>query len=56
MGASFRNIDEVLELAGSDLLTIAPKLLKELTESEGPVPKNSALIRPQRAISKNYCG
>lgn len=39
MGASFRNVDEVLELAGSDLLTIAPKLLKELTESEGAVPK-----------------
>ena len=39
MGASFRNVDEVLELAGSDLLTIAPKLLKELTESEGAVPQ-----------------
>ena len=39
MGASFRNVDEVLELAGSDLLTIAPKLLKELTETEGEVPK-----------------
>lgn len=39
MGASFRNVDEVLELAGSDLLTIAPALLKELTESEGAVPK-----------------
>ncbi|MCB1085224.1 MAG: transaldolase, partial [Chlamydiia bacterium] len=39
MGASFRNVDEVLELAGSDLLTIAPKLLKELTDSEGAVPK-----------------
>jgi len=39
MGASFRNIDEVLELAGSDLLTIAPKLLKELTDLEGAVPK-----------------
>lgn len=39
MGASFRNVDEVLELAGSDLLTIAPKLLKELTETEGAVPK-----------------
>lgn len=39
MGASFRNVDEVLELAGSDLLTIAPKLLKELTDSEGLVPK-----------------
>lgn len=39
MGASFRNVDEVLELAGCDLLTIAPKLLKELTEVEGMVQK-----------------
>jgi len=39
MGASFRNIEEVLELAGSDLLTISPKLLKELSESEGDLPK-----------------
>ena len=30
MGASFRNTDEILELAGCDLLTIAPKFLKEL--------------------------
>lgn len=39
MGASFRNIDEVLELAGCDLLTIAPKLLEELSKAEGPVLK-----------------
>jgi len=39
MGASFRNIDEILELAGCDLLTISPKLLKELQESEGAVPQ-----------------
>ena len=30
MGASFRNIGEITELAGCDLLTIAPKLLGEL--------------------------
>jgi transaldolase len=30
MGASFRNIGEILELAGCDLLTISPNLLKEL--------------------------
>ena len=30
MGASFRNVDEILELAGCDLLTISPKFLKEL--------------------------
>ena len=45
MGASFRNIDEVLELAGSSFLIITPKLLEELTESGGAVPKNSALIK-----------
>lgn len=39
MGASFRNADEILELAGCDLLTIAPKLLAELQKAEGPVPK-----------------
>ena len=35
MGASFRNSGEIKELAGCDLLTIAPKLLEELQSSEG---------------------
>ena len=35
MGASFRNIGEIIELAGCDLLTIAPKLLEELQTTEG---------------------
>jgi transaldolase len=39
MGASFRNTDEILELAGCDLLTIAPKLLDELQKAEGDVPR-----------------
>jgi transaldolase len=38
MGASFRNKDEILELAGCDLLTIAPQLMEELQNSEGEVP------------------
>jgi transaldolase len=38
MGASFRNIGEITELAGSDLLTIAPKLLHELQTTEGVLP------------------
>lgn len=38
MGASFRNKGEILELAGCDLLTIAPKLLEELQEGDAPVP------------------
>ena len=39
MGASFRNIDEITELAGCDLLTIAPKLLAELDSKEGNLPR-----------------
>lgn len=35
MGASFRNIGEILELAGCDRLTIAPQLLQELEEATG---------------------
>lgn len=39
MGASFRNIGEICELAGSDLLTISPALLKELEQTEGNLEK-----------------
>ncbi|MBS0629447.1 MAG: transaldolase [Verrucomicrobia bacterium] len=39
MGASFRNSGEILELAGCDLLTIAPTLLKELESATGDVPR-----------------
>ncbi len=35
MGASFRNTGEIIELAGCDLLTISPGLLKELESMEG---------------------
>ena len=38
MGASFRNTGEIKELAGCDLLTIAPKLLHELQTTEGTLP------------------
>lgn len=39
MGASFRNLDEITELAGCDLLTIAPKFLEDLTNSQAPLPR-----------------
>jgi len=39
MGASFRNIGEIIELAGCDLLTIAPKLLGELESTQGDLPR-----------------
>lgn len=39
MGASFRNKNQILELAGCDLLTISPSLLEELKQNEEPVAK-----------------
>ena len=39
MGASFRNTGEIIELAGCDLLTIAPKLLHELQTTEGTLER-----------------
>ncbi len=39
MGASFRNIGEITELAGCDLLTIAPELLDELEKQEGKLER-----------------
>jgi len=39
MGASFRNIGEIRELAGCDLLTISPQLLAELEATEGELPR-----------------
>ncbi|MEB3259632.1 MAG: transaldolase [Cyanobacteriota bacterium] len=35
MGASFRNIDEIIELAGCDLLTISPALMEQLRQQNG---------------------
>ena len=48
MGASFRNTGEILELAGCDLLTIAPHLLEELSKAEGTADASSI---PQRQKS-----
>ena len=39
MGASFRNVGEILELAGSDLLTISPALLEEMAKSNAAVTR-----------------
>ncbi len=61
MGASFRNIGEITELAGCDLLTISPALLKELEENNGKLMKKmdekSALnmtIKPVKADEKSF--
>lgn len=52
MGASFRNLDEVLQLAGCDLLTISPPLLEELQKSDGPVVRtlDPKRLRPAERI------
>jgi len=50
MGASFRNKDEILELAGCDLLTISPKLLEELKTSDESVTKK---LDPEQAKSSS---
>ncbi|MBI4783767.1 MAG: transaldolase [Oscillatoriophycideae cyanobacterium NC_groundwater_1537_Pr4_S-0.65um_50_18] len=39
MGASFRNLGEITELAGCDLLTISPALLAELHATEAELPR-----------------
>lgn len=38
MGASFRNLGEIIELAGCDHLTITPNLLEHLYNSEDSLP------------------
>jgi transaldolase len=50
MGASFRNVGQILELAGSDALTISPDLMKELSESYEPVERK---LDPAKAKSAN---
>ena len=48
MGASFRNIGEIEELAGCDLLTISPQLLDELSKKEGHLERK---LDPDKAMS-----
>jgi transaldolase len=46
MGASFRNVNQIVHLAGSDLLTISPDLLDKLEQSEGTVERE---LDPEQA-------
>ncbi|MBO3274257.1 transaldolase [Pseudomonas schmalbachii] len=40
MGASFRNIGQIEQLAGCDRLTISPDLLHQLADAQGELPRN----------------
>lgn len=59
MGASFRNMGEILALAGCDRLTIAPALLKELDAAQGQLERRltdpgASKPRPARMTESEY--
>ena len=49
MGASFRNVGEILELAGCDLLTISPTLLEEMQKTAGTLARR---LSPDKAVGE----
>ena len=57
MGASFRNTDEIIELAGCDRLTIAPALLEELANTQGELAvklqDHGATTTPPTALTES---
>ena len=52
MGASFRNLDEIIELAGCDLLTISPNLLDQLRQSDASLGRKLDASKPGATIEK----
>lgn len=56
MGASFRNVGQIVALAGCDLLTIAPELLAQLQQSDAPVAcaLNAQAAKQQTTQSVHY--
>jgi len=51
MGASFRNMREITELSGCDLLTISPPLMEELQNTRGPLPRR---LDPEHARYSDF--
>ena len=49
MGASFRNVNQIVRLAGSDLLTISPELLDQLEQTEGAPDRKLDPVTAQAA-------
>ena len=52
MGASFRNIEEIIELAGCDLLTISPALMDQLRSSQGVLERRLNALDPAPSQEK----
>ena len=49
MGASFRNVNQIVRLAGCDLLTISPELLNQLENTEGTVKRELDQVKAQES-------
>jgi len=47
MGASFRNVNQIVRLAGCDLLTISPDLLDQLEKADGTLDRKLDPLKPQ---------
>ena len=54
MGASFRNLNQIIRLAGCDLLTISPELLDQLEHSEGTLDRKLEPVKAKRAQTRCY--
>ena len=52
MGASFRNVGQIIELAGCDLLTISPELLDKLSKSQEPIERKLDPVKAKDADVK----
>lgn len=53
MGASFRKVDQIVRLAGCDLLTISPELLEQMEKAEGSVPRRLSVEGAQASHEEN---
>jgi transaldolase len=52
MGASFRKVDQIVLLAGCDLLTISPDLLEQMEKTEGEVPRRLSVEAAKASDAK----
>jgi transaldolase len=53
MGASFRNVNQIVRLAGCDLLTISPELLDQLEHSEGTLERKLDPLKAKMAMDEH---
>jgi len=54
MGASFRNVNQIIRLAGSDLLTISPELLDQLERTDGVVDRKLDPVKAKQSKEERF--